>query len=162
MIDIIEMLKGTPWWVYVLFIYLLGVGIEALKTHTVPIYRLFIFPVIFFVWGFYSLMQKCGNSFDFFIWIFSLCAGIGIGWLLFRHLILKIDRQNSLVTFAGSYSLLILIVTIFCVKYFFGFMHATSLFSYAADVIQKAEIIVSGVITGIFIGRVVLPLAFKE
>jgi hypothetical protein len=42
-----EILTHTPWWVYVLFAYILYVGITAMKLRSVPVFQLFIVPTIF-------------------------------------------------------------------------------------------------------------------
>jgi hypothetical protein len=54
MIDAIrDALRETPWWVYVLFIYLVKRGLAVRRPAVHAFARLIIVPALFTVWGLY-------------------------------------------------------------------------------------------------------------
>ncbi|MBA3954999.1 hypothetical protein H0X48_06805 [Candidatus Dependentiae bacterium] len=151
--QVIEALKGTPWWVYVLLVYLISRGIDALKTNTVPLYQLFILPIIFFALSLFSLahMSDCKSL---VLWISGLSVGSSIGWLLQRHTSISIDKKKGLVTLPGNSLMLVLILVIFSIKYFFGYVQATNALSQYTCLLANLNTLVSVTITGILVGRV--------
>lgn len=42
----LDLLKGTPIWVWILFAYLIFIGVKSLKTRSVFIPKLFIVPLV--------------------------------------------------------------------------------------------------------------------
>ncbi len=150
---IIQALKGTSSWVFIVFGYVLFVGIQALKTRTVPVLRLFILPAIFLLWGVYSVLNKFSSPITILIWLITLLLGSMLSWLYYRKLKIKVDRQQQTVTLPGSSVTLILILLIFSAKYFFGYLYATDPLAHENLLIQMASLATSGIITGIFVGR---------
>lgn len=150
---IIQALKGTPAWVFIIFGYVLFVGIQALKTRTVPIIRLFILPTILFLWGIYTAINKFSNPLTIVAWILALLLGGTLSWLYYRKLPIKVNRQQKTVTLPGSTVTLILVLLIFGTKYLFGYIYATNPLAHTNLVIQISSLVTSGIITGIFVGR---------
>ena len=147
------MLAGTPWWVYVIFIYLMYVGIKASRSQELPITRLIIVPLIFIVWSLYSLYVRYGfNVLTASLWITSLIVGASIGWLVLSRGI-RINKHNKLVYLPGSWYPLFFYLLFFIVKYYIGFIYAIdpkmrwNLFFIASDIFA------SGFISGLFAGR---------
>ena len=152
--DIVDAFKGTPWWVYVLFIYLLSRGILALKTRTISLYKIFILPGVFFIWGLSSLTGKLNSTQSIVLWASGLFLGCIIGWLMYCHRRIQVDKKHALVTFPGSSLTLILVLTIFAVKYFFGYVQAAQVLTQYNCLLSALNALTSGTITGILVGRV--------
>lgn len=150
---LIDILKGTPWWVYALFVYLVINGVKSLKPHTIPLKKAFILPVIFLVWGLSSLSAKLGTFLNFGLWIGCLAVGAWLGWHLVRHVSVKSSTHGPVITSPGGPLTLILILAIFFVKYFFGFTYATNPLASTDIGFVRADIILSGFLTGMFVGR---------
>ncbi len=150
---IYQIITNTPWWVFFLFAYLVFVGFSALKPHVVPLMRMFIIPIVFTVWGLTSLVTKLNTALDVSTWAVSLAIGIAVGWLLHRQIKIRADKQMRLITLPGSPLLLILVLTIFAIKYFFGALYAINPLARANLLIVMADVISSGLITGVFVGR---------
>jgi hypothetical protein len=124
--NFIEILLHTPWWVYVLFAYILYVGIKATKMRNVPVLRLFIAPSIFTVLSIHTLVAQIGEHFLYVIpWGVAAGIGIVIGWIEMRRLNLIVDRKNRLLKIPGSAFTLILFLLFFGSKYYYGFLSAT-------------------------------------
>lgn len=151
---IIGILKGTPWWVYALFCYLTVLGLKAARPSVIPLKKLLIFPVIFTIWSFYSLI----TTFDITMlssltWSFSILAGYYLGWYAHRSKTIQADKTTRLIALPGSWAPLLSFPAIFSGKYFFGFT-----FSSHPEMRQMLAyygpcIALSGIITGFFIGK---------
>ncbi len=141
-------LEETPWWVYLLFIYLVFMGIKALSPRFVPIKKLIILPAVFTVWGALGLQWGLGTL---LFWLIALAAGCGLGWISVRRWKIRFDRRRDALHLPGSPSTLILALLFFSVKYFFGYYSATQ--PEIPDGMRLAQAAVSGLLAGMFIGR---------
>ncbi|HXZ38873.1 MAG TPA: DUF6622 family protein [Thermodesulfobacteriota bacterium] len=122
-----EILRHTPWWVYLLFAYILYVGITAMKLRSVPVFQLFIVPAIFTILSIHTLVGRIGDHFLYIIpWGIAAAIGIAIGWIEMKRLNIIVDRRNRLLKIPGSAFTLILLLLFFGCKYYYGFMSATA------------------------------------
>ncbi len=149
----INALKGTPWWVYALFIYLVVVGIKTLKPQIVSLKKIFILPLIFIVWSLLALGGKLSLGLDLSFWIPSFILGIFVGWGLTRSLRIKADKKKALIKVPGGPLTLVLILVVFGVKYYFGYTYATDPEARMNFNTVAADLTSSGIITGMFFGR---------
>jgi len=149
-----QILTHTPWWVFVLFFYLLKVGIDATKPRVVSMKKLFILPAVFLAISINSLISSFSiGLLTLAVYATSLAIGIIGGWALVRNLNLHFDHKHHLVKMPGSFVPLILVLTIFSTKYYLGYLIATH-----PEIVQKVEftlfqLAVSGLCTGLFLGR---------
>lgn len=149
-------LSNTPWWVYALFIYLVMIGIKASNTRVISIKKLFIIPVIFTYLSIHTLI----TSFDIHvlevsIWGSAILIGTLFGWAeVFRqHRHIKVDKTKHLIQVPGSWMTLILILVIFASKYYFGYELDQDPELIHQNAFEYSMLIVSGICTGLFIGR---------
>lgn len=123
---IISAIRGTPWWVWLIFALLLYRGINTLKPRVTPLWKIFLIPTIFFGFAVNSLLKNpCATQYTFVTWLLALLAGILGAWLLNRNLVIKANKCTHLIELPGTVSVLITVVSIFVIKYFFGYMAAT-------------------------------------
>ena len=121
-----EILMHTPWWVYVLFAYILYVGIKAMKLRSVPVFQLFIVPGIFTILSIHTLVGRISDHFLYIIpWGVAAIIGMAIGWMEMKRLNIIVDRKNHLLKIPGSAFTLILFLVFFGSNYYYGFMSAT-------------------------------------
>ena len=154
-----QFFTGTPAWVYILFFYLLFIGIKSMKTGVVSLKKLFILPIIFFFMSLHTLLA----SFDLtvgsvVIYIVSLALGSWVGWLFAKNKVLAFDKKHHLIKLQGSATTLILVLLIFSIKYYFGYALAVDPTRVQDFTFRSLMIASSGIITGIFIGRAFLYL----
>jgi hypothetical protein len=55
---IVEIIARTPWWVWLLFLFLLWIGVRALRSAVMPFWRLAILPAVFLAWGLLGLIAR--------------------------------------------------------------------------------------------------------
>ncbi|OJW72873.1 MAG: hypothetical protein BGO68_00530 [Candidatus Amoebophilus sp. 36-38] len=151
--NIISILTGAPWWVYIILVYLLYIGFRAIKPRTIWLPKLFILPII--ITGLLTRNLFTRHSFqldNLAMYILSLGIGGIISWLIFKNTKLIFDRAKRLVTLPGGYTTLILFMSIFVIRYFWGYIeatHPTPLPTY----LMYSKIASSGIIAGLSFGR---------
>ena len=145
---------NTPWWVYLLLVVLVKIGIRASKTSIVSFKKLFLMPVIFSFMSVHTLMTSF--KVDFFavsVWGIAIFLGVLLGWFQVFRRDLKVDKKHFLFQIPGSWSTLIIIIIIFASKYYFGYELAVDPQLVDSNWFEIAMLAVSGVCTGLFIGR---------
>ncbi len=151
--QLLAALVHTPWWVFIVLGYLLWVGIDALKTQTVPVTRICILPLVISTWDIYSFVIKFNGIQTLLIWLLSITIGIVMGIMIAKFIKTYPHKNKGLITVTGNSTTLILLLMIFVVKYFFGYVDARNLFFEHKELIAIARIGSFAIISGIFIGR---------
>lgn len=147
-----EILADTPWWVYILFVGLVIIGMKSLKPRTISFARLILLPAVFTIWNIVWLTERLAGQYSFLLfWFISLSAGVFVGRETVRRWKIKADHRNKTISLPGTKSTLILILLVFAFRYFFVYNYETH--PHASSHFFLADSIVSGVIIGIFIGR---------
>src|SRR3989338_6147796 len=149
-----EFLINTPWWVYLILVYLFFICFKAVKTRTLALRMLFILPIIFIVLAFHTLIAEIGIS------IFSLITtgvflilGAALGFYQIYRLSIKTDKTHLLIQVPGSWSTLIIVLIIFISKYYFSYEIASNPASLKNVHFIFMMLAISGICTGLFIGR---------
>jgi hypothetical protein len=147
-------IAGTPTWVWALLVLLVYLGTRALRSQTAPLWRIAILPTVFVVWGLYGLIASNNVSLQRTApWLLALAVGTAIGFTIAGLRPIRADRTHGLVHVAGGPFTLVLSLLIFAIKYVFGVLHAMDPTAFADARFWLTELAVSGVLTGMFIGR---------
>lgn len=150
--NILDIILGTPYWVWIVFTYLLWVGIQATKPSTVPLWRMSIIPLIFLVWSLSSIYSRCIACTQLIgFWGAAFTIGVLVGRYLMSRLDFRIDA--AMIHLPGSSSTLILSMFFFILKYGLGVMYALNPIMRSDFMVQGFDVMISGLISGIFIGR---------
>ncbi|NGX28068.1 MAG: hypothetical protein K940chlam1_00243 [Candidatus Anoxychlamydiales bacterium] len=118
--NFLDILKGTPIWVFGILAYLLYVGITASRPNVLSIKKLFLLPLIFFILN----LRIFFIARDFFVvslWLMFVFMGISINWLILKKKIIKADKKNQLIALPGEIATLIFLLMFFVIKFYFGF-----------------------------------------
>lgn len=151
--NIFDILLGTPYWVWIVFSYLLWVGMQATKPSTIPLWRMSIIPLIFLSWSLSSIYARCIACEELLgFWIVALAIGAFLGRYLMSRLDFRIDA-DAMIHLPGSRSTLMLSMIFFIVKYGLGVTYALNPMMRSDLMVQTFDVMVSGLISGIFIGR---------
>ena len=152
--SLLNILAGTPVWVWILFVFLIARGVNALKDREMDVKRLFLLPLIFLFWGGSGVI----NELAFPHWglasmLTGLIVGGGVGWLLWRTTPrLKIKEGTDLIIRPGTPLTLVFIVIAFVTKFFLIlFLNVVPGLKYNFD-FNILFGLLSGVIDGVFWG----------
>lgn len=115
--QVVYILKSTPFYVYLLFIYLMFIGIKATKPRVVlyPI-KLFITPLVFLAF----FIKQLNRIEDLLLVFVLITISIFINLKLFKPPPVQIENNISIIP--GSWQPLFIIIVIFSIKYLFGYM----------------------------------------
>tara|TARA_R110002124_G_scaffold282537_1_gene457773 strand:- start:940 stop:1470 length:531 start_codon:yes stop_codon:yes gene_type:complete len=152
-----QTLYHTPWWVYVLFIYLINIGIRASKQNIVSLDKLFIIPALFTIMTVHSLVTSFNlSAFTIVLWILSILIGLILGAAnCMRFKQIRVDKNNRLLEVPGTWSTLVIIIIIFASKYYLGYSMSVDP-NITSDIwFEIIALGVSGVCAGFFIGKLI-------
>lgn len=151
---IYQTLMHTPWWVYIIFIVLVKLGLRASKTSITHLPKLAIAPAIFTYMAVDSLINNLHLTRQVLL-IFSGTGllGILIGYLQVTRLTLSFDREKYLIKVPGTWSVIVIMMIIFSTKYCLGYELALD-----PNILENSRfeiffITVNAVCSGIFIGK---------
>jgi hypothetical protein len=151
---ILQIIAGTPLWVWVLLGGLVLVGVRALRPATLSPVRLAALPVAFLLWGVERLLSTFAlSATSVGGWLIALVLGIGLGRLLVARVALRADKIRGLLHLPGSPLNLVLMLLIFGVHYVFGFLKATRPGLVGDPSFVLLNLGVAGLLTGILVGR---------
>ncbi|HEY0229792.1 MAG TPA: DUF6622 family protein [Dokdonella sp.] len=156
---IFEILRNTPVWVYLLFAYLLWMGLKRLQPSVRDVRRVYIVPAVFIVWGLYGLVQR-GDQLPHagWNWLIGAALGAALGLLLQQRI--EVDRLRGRVLQPASVVPLLRNLAIFGSHYLLNVaaaIHPRESAGYLAW-----DMIVSGLGAGYFFGWAVrFALAYR-
>jgi hypothetical protein len=155
---IMSIITGTPWYVYLIILYLIFVGFKAVKGGSVPIAKLFILPILF-VWMSVSEITSSITITSPHVLVAAIGAILGayiLGWLPYSKLNITADPSKRLLHIPGSWFSLALIIITFAVKYTIGVTLAID--SNITGVLLYSLLFASSLFTGAFVGRLAFGL----
>lgn len=145
---ILDILRGTPIWVFALFAFLMYMGAQRLRTRRIDMRRLWIAPAVFIVWG---LSGLGGRPDPFAVTLACWLIGGVIGVLIGRVLepLPQIDWAQRQVLQPASVIPLLRNVTLFATHYL---LHVGAFFAPASAHLMRWDAAVSGLGAGYFAG----------
>lgn len=153
---VLQILVNTPPWVWVLLAFLLFLGIKALRPSTAPLWRIAILPAIFCIWGLYGLFKLHSPTPERIVpWLAAIAVGVAIGMFVSTLRPIRADKVRHLVRVSGGPLTLLLILGIFASKYVFGILHGMAPARFAETRYWLTELLLSGTLTGMLVGRFV-------
>lgn len=149
-----QLVSDTPWYVYVILILLINLGIRASKTQVIPLRKLFIIPVVFTALSLHTLMTSVAFSYtNLACWFITILISAVLGWYQVARFPIKVDRENKLIKVPGTWSTLIIILLIFASKYYIGYQLAVHPYLLGQPSFEMIILAVAGFCNGWFIGK---------
>ena len=149
-----QFLTQTPVWVWFLLVYLIMKGVKARRPGDTTLLKMAIIPVIFTAWGLSDLVTLYGVAADTtLLWLLGIAVGSVIGWMIVSRHAIVADRAAGVIHRPADNTLLPLLLLTFAIKYSFGVIGATSPALLAEMGFRIADLVLSGLFTGIFIGK---------
>ena len=149
-----QILIHTPVWVFPLFGYLVWLGIKAMRTRTVTIWRSLIVPAVFIVWGLSRLLSRQDYASPFVAWLGAAAVLLVVGLLTAQPF--ELDHTTGEIKRPGSVMPLIRNVTVFALQYTVAVIAAVD--PHDATTAAIVGRVISGGTTGYFLGRTVALL----
>lgn len=144
--QVVYILKSTPFYVYLLFIYLMFIGIKATKPRVVlyPV-KLFIMPLVFLAF----FIKQLNRIEDLLLVFVLITISIFINLKLFKPPPVQIENNISIIP--GSWQPLFIIIVIFSIKYLFGYMRTVK--PQLPQQYEIIELIISSLMIGMTLSR---------
>ena len=115
---LLQILKGTPTWVFVLFFALLAVGFLQTRSRTVSTGRLALLPAAFIAFSLYGVVAAFGpQPLELLAWAAGIGIAVAIGRLLKQSSGTRWDASSGLFQVPGSWTPLALMMTVFFARY---------------------------------------------
>lgn len=155
-----QTLAETPWWIYLIIIFLARLSLAAFKPHVIHIKNLIVSPVIFLGLSLFMMFMNIHFSFFCFtLWSVFILLGIPLGYLQFYVRRIKAANKTQLYV-PGTKSLLITIL--FLIIFIFYFLARTDYF-FSLQLFLQAKYTpwlfsFYGLSIGFLIGRLVYSL----
>ena len=154
---LIKILKHTPAWVFVLFFVLLAYGFSQRQTRLVSIYRLLMLPVIMVVLSVSGVYSAFGLGLvEISAWFCGIGLAIWIGVVFGSRRGVSYSSELDLYHVPGSWLPLILMMTIFFIKYAVGFSLARHLTFAQTALFDDTISFVYGFLSGMFVSRALI------
>lgn len=150
---LVEIVKRTPSWVFVLFFVLLALGYMQSKDRTISRGKVAILPSVMIGLSFYGVISAFGIAqVGLTFWLAGVSAGmLGITFLAPRGV--SYATETKLYTIKGSWIPLMLMMTIFFTKYTVGVIMARALPITHEPIFIGIVCLCYGLISGLFLMR---------
>lgn len=151
---LIEILKRTPPWVFVLFFMLIALGYFQSKGRTVSRRRVSVLPVAMIALSFYGVLSAFGVApVGLVFWALGVTLAVGVGVNLAAPQGVTFLRETQSFFIPGSWLPLVFMMAIFFTKYAVGVILARQL-PIAGELAFVAPVsLCYGFLSGAFLAR---------
>jgi hypothetical protein len=146
LITIAQVFYFTPLWVWGLAAFLFWLGLSQTKARVIAVWRVFLVPVVFAVWGAWGLYLHGANA--LLPWLLALVPAAALG--LRSTCLFQFDPAHQRVSMAGSWYPMARIMAIFWGHYILRASAAVN--ADASHTLMWLDGLVSGASTGYFVG----------
>ncbi len=151
---LIEILRRTPSWVFVLFFVLLAVGHFQSKDRAVSRNKVSILPLAMIALSFYGVLSAFGIApVGLFSWVVGVVVAVWIGVRLSTPRGVSFSIETRLFAVPGSWLPLALMMAIFVIKYAVGVILARQLSIANESVFIGSISLCYGFLSGLFLAR---------
>ncbi len=157
MILVFKIISMIPWWVLPIFVLLVFRGLQAAKPNQSSIFTLPIITGVLFLYFVYKVVNfgpVLTLSLILSHIFLPIFLGMGFGYLFISNKPIAVNKARMAITETGSYWFLAIFMTIFTVKFFFGFLHATNPLL-ASKLAAIESLAFPGGVLGILLGRTI-------
>lgn len=149
-----QFIINTPFWVWVLLVYLIVRGIKARKPASTTLVKIATLPVLFTLIGFCDLFLIYPLNLTTSVsWCAGIIFGACVGWYMIEIKKITINKKNKTIHRPADYTLLPLILLTFIVKYCLGAINFIKPALIHNSLFSILFLVLYGFFTGIFIGK---------
>lgn len=149
-----EIVSGTPFYVWIIFIVLLQRGMKSTRDNELSFKKMLIMPLIFIVWG----LEKLLTGFNYLgasmiCYTAFMCLGTLLSYALYSRYRKFYIKDNSIYR-TGSYLPLTIVMTNFFVKYLLNVALNVNPLLCSTFSFNILYALLSGFSVGLFIGGI--------
>jgi hypothetical protein len=158
---LIEILKRTPPWVFVLFFILLALGYYQSKSRTVGRSKVSILPVAMIVLSLYGVLSAFGTiPVGLVFWVLGVVVAVGLGVKLTSTQGVSFSTETQTFFVPGSWLPLVFMMAIFFTKYAVGVILARQLPIANETAFVGSVSLCYGLLSGVFLARATVLWCF--
>jgi hypothetical protein len=151
---VLQILKGTPPWVFVLFFALLAVGFAQSRSRTVGTARVTILPAAFIALSLYGVIAAFGaHAADLIAWAAGIGAALLVNCFLRQPAGARWEHSTGSYHVPGSWMPLALMMTVFFARYAIAVSIAMRPALVHEDMFVLSASLVYGLLSGTFLAR---------
>jgi uncharacterized protein DUF6622 len=154
---LIEILKHTPSWVFVLFFALVALGYSQSKDRTVRRGRVSILPVTMIALSFYGVLSAFGMvPVGLASWVLGVAVSVGLSVRLAAPQGVSFSAESQSFFVPGSWFPLAFMMAIFFTKYAVGVILARQLPVASEMAFVSSVSCCYGLLSGVFLARAIV------
>ena len=159
---LLQILKGTPTWVFVLFAALLAIGFVQTRTRTVGAGRLTILPAAFIAFSLFGVVSAFGAQPAYLAaWAAGIGSSVLLGRLARQPAGARWDAASGGFHVPGSWAPLALMMTVFFTRYAIAVSMAMNPGLAREAAFAAGASLVYGLLSGAFLARALRVLALR-
>jgi hypothetical protein len=160
---VVQILVHTPIWVYATFFVLLGFGLSQTRTRTVGKLPALLLPAGMLALSLAGIYTSFGlATLPLVAWGMGLTMATAVGSTFFRDTRIHVKATDGTFFIPGSWVPLVVMMTIFCVKYGYAVMHAYHAAGIATPMLIGALSALYGLLSGYFSSRAVTLISLAQ
>ncbi len=149
----LQIVSSTPVWVWALLAFLIYRGLAARADRVVPFWNMFILPLVMLGLSLQDVLVRFGGAFALAVWLAFLALGTIAALKHARPDSVRADPLRRTVSLRGSPMPLMLMMTLFAVKY-----AAAVMLTLQPELLQMPAFVAVtcgfyGMFSGIFVGQ---------
>ncbi|MEI2384705.1 DUF6622 family protein [Breoghania sp. JC706] len=150
---VLDIIQGTPVWVWLLLAFLIYRGLRCTHARRSGLYAPLILPLVMLVVSLSGGRVATGEPADL-AWMAAFAAGILAGAAAASRMAIEVEPgPPASLLLPGSWASLILILAIFSLNYALGVMHAMAPDLAASPLVATVAALLRGGFGGVFFGR---------
>jgi len=154
---LLEILKRTPSWVFLLFFALLALGYLQSKGRTVSRSKVSMLPVAMIVLSFYGVFSAFGTApIGLVFWVLGVAIAVGVGVKLATPQGVTFSAETQSFSVPGSWLPLVFMMAIFFIKYGVGVILARQLPVAGETAFVGSVSLCYGLLSGVFLARAIV------
>lgn len=147
-------LNHTPTWVWVVFVLLVIHGLRARKHQVTHISRVAVAPVVFTLLSIHTVVSAFHpGPVTLGILVGAIGLGAALGFGFFKTVDIAVDQKKKLYKFPGSFRNVVIILILFCARYFVSFQTLLDPNLEKQTALELLLLAVLGLGSGFFIGK---------
>ncbi|MGR4069258.1 DUF6622 family protein [Billgrantia sp. C5P2] len=154
---LIEIIRNTPRWVFLLFIVLLVMGYQQSRDRTASRRSITILPTVFLILALYGVVSAFGTDpVGLALWALGVALSVALYIKLAIPRGVRFSPERQIFHLPGSWQPLLIMLAIFFAKYSVEVIRARQL--PIADTAEFTAIVslLYGLFSGVFLGRAVV------